>query len=538
MLNENNTTKNWVALDVTNTSPSSEIISLFQLPNDFSTGSASSVSIVGENLNTIAGATVGLQPKLWCPTNNSVYFTRYSTPFDVDIYVYNASTDTLVTTIITGLAAFQQPDDFYYHEPTNFIYATTNTGNVYLKIDPTNNTFTTIASAINPSKFAYEPENNCLYAGGTTGQVEVLNLATNTIINTFANALGTVTNAITLPIKNKIYMADATGKVVSIDTLIDSIFIEIFTGLSAIVLSENSICDKENLIYIYSATITTGVQTLNYVSDSVTNTISTTLAADSVDYFFKENQIFISDINGTRMRVFDCTNQSFIQEVSGGGFSARFSEIIDNNIFNASSITNFKVLDMVSKTYIRNEAYTGGIYILNTETLNKIFSSSSALSVNIFTFTSIPFLVGTSTSVVVESGIGYDSIVAELSNGYYEIDYVNVYANNIDQANQIWEVRNLRPSGYEYSEEQFPEISPTQAQFVVNKVPIHFYPTTPNTLQYKLNGLQNVRLIFHYKKIGLTKNNMPNSKLIDLSISPPLKPIVIISNPIIYLTKF
>jgi len=494
--------QNLIALDLENTSTSAEIISLFQLPTDFSTGIESSTAVVGESLGTITGATNGLRPMIWCPSNNSIYYIRYSTPFDVDIYVYDAATNTLVTTILTGLAAFQRPDDFYYHPTTDRIYATTNTGNVYLKINPTNNTFTTIASAINPSRFAYEPANNSLYCGGSTGQVEVLKYA------------------LTMPVANKIYMADNGGIITSINTLSDSINTTYLTAYTDVVVSENGLCEKENLLYIHSGVtgITTGVATIDYVTETTGTTIPTTLVADSVDYFFEENQIFISDTAGTRMRVFDCTDQSFIQEVSGGGFSAQYSLIIGNNIFNAGAAV-FKVLDMVSKTYIRNEAYTGGVWLINTETFNKIFSSSSGVAVTISIYTSVPFLVGTSTSVVVESGIGYDALVSELSNGYYELDYVNVYANNITQANQRWEVNDKKVSGITRSNENYPTISPMQQQFVVDYVPIKFIPITPNTLKYTLNGLQRVRLIFYYKSIALNKEKLPDAHNIDAAIN-------------------
>ena len=456
---------------------------------------------------------------IWCPSNNYIYYVRTSTPFDVDIYVYDAATNTLVTTILTGLAAFQRPDDFYYHSTTDRIYATTNTGNVYLKINPTNNTFTTIASAINPSRFAYEPTNNSLYCGGSTGQVEVLNLASDTITNTFAVPIGTAQYALTMPVANKIYMADNGGTITSIDTSSDTINTTYLTAYTDVVVSENGLCEKENLIYIHSGVtgITTGVATIDYVAESTGVTIPTTLPADSVDYFFEENQIFISDTAGTRMRVFDCTNQSFIQEVSGGGFSAHYSLIIGNNIFNAGAAV-FKVLDMVSKTYIRNEAYTGGIWLINTETFNKIFSSSSATSVIISIYTSAPFLVGTSTSIIVESGIGYDALVAELNNGHYELTDANVYADNINQANQWFRINDRYVSGKSYKDYDYPAVPPTRPQFVTIDIPLNFNPKSPKILQYKMNGLQSIRLIIKYKTILTNVNDMPDKYLINESL--------------------
>lgn len=511
--------KNWVALDLTNTSTSSEVVSLLKLPDDFSSGTATSASVVGESLGSFAGATNGMKPMVWCPTNNSIYYVRYSSPFDVDIYVYNAATNTLVTTILTGLAAFQVPADFYYHPTTDRIYATTRTGNVYLKINPTNNTFTTIASAINPTFFAYEPANNSLYCGGTTGQIEVLSLASDTITNTFASPLGTVEYALTMPVENKIYMADNGGRITSVNTSSDTINITYVTAYTDVVVSENGLCEKENLIYIHSGAsgITTGVATIDYVTETTGATIATTLPADSVDYFFEENIIFISDTAGTRMRVFDCTDQSFIQEVSGGGFSAQFSLIIGNKIFNAGAAA-FKVLDMPTKTYIRNDAYSGGVWLINTETFHKIFSSSSGGSVTLYIYTSAPFLVGTSTSIIVESGIGYDALVAELNNGYYELTDANVYADNINQANQWFRINDRYVSGKSYKDYDYPAVPPTRPQFVTIDIPLNFNPKSPKILQYKMNGLQSIRLIIKYKTILTNVNDMPDKYLINESL--------------------
>ena len=520
-MTNNVSVKDWIALDLINTSATAEIANLFQLPNDLSSGSGTSVDTLGKTLGTITGATTGLNPQIWCPSTNEVYFINTSTPLDNDIYVYSATTNSLVATIATGLGIPNKPSDFFYNEENDSIYVIANLANVYLKINPTNHTFTTIVSTVQPKKFAYEPANKSLYSGGGTGDVEVLDLTTDTVTATFAGLSSSITWALKIPFGNAIYMVGGlAGTIDVINTTTNTIPSTIATGLSNAYLQTNGICDKENLLYVGASALGADVKVIDYKTHTIIDTITTLSNADSVDYYREGNQIFISDTAGARLRVFDCTNQSFVEEVSGGGFSQQYSLIQGRYLYSLSGTggTPLRVLDMETRTFIRSDAYTGGIRLVNTETYNKILTGEAAAGTTITLLSSAPFLVGSPISVIVESGIGYDALVAELNNGYYELTSVNVYADDITQANQYFLLNERYVSGKSYKNYDYPALPPTTPRFVNINIDLSYNPKPPQILQYKINPLTRVRLIIKYKPVLLTDTQLPDKKLINESL--------------------
>jgi len=534
MLNQSIKTKNLIALDLVNTSSNPEIISLFQLPTDFSSGSASSVSDPYSEISTIP-ITGGSAKDI--PAFNSIDNTMYYPDrTNNEVNVIDCVTNTIITTIAVGTTPFE----CFFVSSYNKIYVTNNGSSNVSVIDCTTNTVTTtIALSGSPSVggvqgmiFVSLIGVDKLYVPNTSAFLDVIDVGTDTLTASI-NVGGGQWDVAYNSTNNKIYTnVTSTTQVYIINPTTDTVIASPTVNNQPTFLTYDS---ANNNIYV-SRTATTAIDTIDGVTNLVTNTIVTPTQPQSSYYDSATDKIFVGLINQVVI-VIDGATQTITSTIATSNNFHGYNPIVEGRkiIFGGNLLT-MDVINMDSSTIVDTITMTvsspgcGGF----SPTSNRIYL---AITNQISVVTTIPLITGSLVQIEVESGVGYDALVSELSNGYYEIDYVNVYANNIDQANQRWEVRNLRPSGYEYSEEEFPEISPTQAQFVVNKVPIHFYPTTPNTLRYTLKGLQDVRLIFHYKKIGLTQKNMPNSKLIDLNINPPVKPIIIISNPIIYLTK-
>lgn len=534
MLNQGIKTKNWIALDLVNTSSNPETISLFQLPTDFSSGSASSVSDPYSEISTIP--ITGVSPKE-IPAFNSFDNTMYYPDrTNNEINVIDCVTNTIITTIAVGT----DPFECFFVSSYNKIYVANNGSSNLSVIDCTTNTVTaTIALSGGPAVGGVQGMTfvsligvDKLYVPTSSAFLDVIDVGTDTLtasINVGAGQWDVAYNSI----NNKIYTnVTSTSQVYIINPTTDTVIASPTVNNSPTFLTYDS---ANNNIYV-SRTLTTAIDIIDGLTNLVTNTIVTPAQPQSSYYDSATDKIFVGLINMSVI-VIDGATETITSTITTSNNNHGFYPIVEGRkiIFGGNLLT-MDVIDMDSSTIVDTITMTvgspgcGGF----SPTSNRIYLG---VTNQISVVTTIPLITGSLVQIEVENGISYDALVSELSNGYYEIDYVNVYANNVAQANQRWEVNNKRPSGFEYSDEDFPAIIPMQDQFVVEKVPIHFFPTTPNTLKYKLNGLQNVRLIFHYKQIGLTHKNMPNVELIDLNINPPAKPIIIISNPIIYLVK-
>mgnify|MGYP003640802704 CR=1 FL=1 len=94
----------------------------------------------------------------------------------------------------------------------------------------------------------------------------------------------------------------------------------------------------------------------------------------------------------------------------------------------------------------------------------------------------------------------YDEVSTEFNNGCYELTSVNVYANNLAQANKPFSITDGKANGRTNVKIQNPAILPYQAQFVNECVPIKYFPNPTSELTYTLNAGETVRLIVKYKK--------------------------------------
>ena len=94
----------------------------------------------------------------------------------------------------------------------------------------------------------------------------------------------------------------------------------------------------------------------------------------------------------------------------------------------------------------------------------------------------------------------YNEVSTEFNNGCYELTSVNVYADDIAQANKPFSITVGKANGRTNVKIQNPAIMPYQAQFVNECVPIKYFPNPNSELTYTLNAGETVRLIVKYKK--------------------------------------
>ena len=82
-----------------------------------------------------------------------------------------------------------------------------------------------------------------------------------------------------------------------------------------------------------------------------------------------------------------------------------------------------------------------------------------------------------------------------------------IRTNDISQANRPITVNFKDPNGSSYNEEYFPEISPLNAQIVVQDLPFEFISNAINTISYSIDPNTDVELIFTYEEFDRAKEN-------------------------------
>jgi YVTN family beta-propeller protein len=433
------------------------------------------------------------------------------------VYVINCATNTIITTITVGT----DPLECFFVSSFNKIYVANNGSSNMSVIDCTTNLVTsTIALSGLPAQggvqgmaFVSIIGADKLYVPNSSVFLDVIDVTTDTL-SASINVGGTQWNVAYNSTNNKIYTnVPSLNKACVINPSTDAIISNPTINNSATFMDYDSV---NNNVYV-SRTTTTAIAVIDGVSNLVTNTIATPAQPQSLYYDSTSDKIFVGLVNNSII-VIDGATQTITSTISTSNNTHGFYPIVEgrNILFGGNGLT-IDVIDMDTSTIVNAITSTSGSIGCGgfSPTSNRIFLIDVTNQISIIT--TIPLITNTLVQIEVESGIGYDALVSELSNGYYEIDYVNVYANNIEQANQRWEVNDKKVSGVSSSNENYPTISPMQQQFVVDDIPIKYIPITPNTLRYTLNGLQSVRLIFHYKTIALD-NDMPNAKNIDMAI--------------------
>lgn len=115
-------------------------------------------------------------------------------------------------------------------------------------------------------------------------------------------------------------------------------------------------------------------------------------------------------------------------------------------------------------------------------------------------------IAGSTVNVQVSStSLTYNELVSELNSQPYLLDYVNVYASNIDQVNQNFVVNNVEMSGHLVSEQQSNALSPIAKQFVQLNIPLKYEPKPTSSLNYTVGSGETLKVIFGYSHKNLLK---------------------------------
>lgn len=153
-------------------------------------------------------------------------------------------------------------------------------------------------------------------------------------------------------------------------------------------------------------------------------------------------------------------------------------------------------------------------YIEPTTGIYNIFFYSSVLTLIDITGSIVYNAIGlnqniiTGSTVNVEVGatsLTYNELVSELNSQPYKLDFVNVYANDINQVNTSFVVNNVEMTGHLVSEEQGISLSPISKQFVQLNIPIDYTPRPTSSLEYTVGAGENLKLIFSYSHAKLIR---------------------------------
>ena len=87
---------------------------------------------------------------------------------------------------------------------------------------------------------------------------------------------------------------------------------------------------------------------------------------------------------------------------------------------------------------------------------------------NDYFFTQTESIKGTSVSVDLGSSLTYNQLMNELQFQPYIFDDMSIFADTSSQVSQIVTKTNKTSGGEVYEEIEFPKISPTQYQFVID----------------------------------------------------------------------
>lgn len=107
----------------------------------------------------------------------------------------------------------------------------------------------------------------------------------------------------------------------------------------------------------------------------------------------------------------------------------------------------------------------------------------------------------------VEAGTqSYEDIVQQIQNQDVVITDVYINTSSVEQANKPFRVNFIDPSGFNYNEEYFPEISPFNAQIVVPSFPFQFISNGINDIDYEVLPNTEVEVIFTYEEFERLKS--------------------------------
>lgn len=92
----------------------------------------------------------------------------------------------------------------------------------------------------------------------------------------------------------------------------------------------------------------------------------------------------------------------------------------------------------------------------------------------------------------------YNELCSELMYQPYKLEWANIYANNLEQANRPFNLNDREANGRLYEKQLNPALNPMSVQYVNENIPLDFLTSSTNELQYTLGPAQSVRVIFGY----------------------------------------
>lgn len=138
----------------------------------------------------------------------------------------------------------------------------------------------------------------------------------------------------------------------------------------------------------------------------------------------------------------------------------------------------------------------------------------------------------------------YNELCSELMYQPYKLEWANIYANNVEQANRPFNLNDREANGRLYEKQLNPALSPMNVQYVNENIPLEFLTSSTNELQYTLGPAQSVRVIFGYtnkdlialpeKEIFVPKTEIPELPKILVQYQSSLVPMLEIIKKQIY----
>jgi YVTN family beta-propeller protein len=496
--------KNWLVLSLENTSTNSQIVPLFQQPTDLSSGSGSSIS---PNPSVISNISItGLIANgiiAYNSTNNSMYVPNWT---NGTVSVIDCATNTVTTTITVGT----NPVGGIYVPSVNKLYiANEGTPSVSV-IDCSNDTvIVELGVGLKPTPYmAVSLAQNKIYvASESSNNVTSIDLTINNVVSTIAVGSFTSRGAVRTDGAYVFFTQQSLQAIVVIDTATDIVSATTFLLATPSDIVHNP---TKNSFYI-STSSTTNLYELSDTTFLLTASVNILNQALTLVFDSSKNRVYVGATNN-RIVAVNCVTNAVITTLVTSGAGVDFLLLVNESLYaNNTSVVAKDVFDVNTGTSVQFNAQFFSSPTLSS-TSNRIYSYG-ADTVSIVTIKNI--IKNTLVSVVVENGMTYDALTQELNNGYYELTYANVYANNVSQANNYFKIDDRYISGKKYNNYDYPALLATANQFISSNVPLNFFPKSPKILYYKLNSLQSVRLIIKYRTILLDNDDLPDKKLID-----------------------
>ena len=496
--------KDWLVLTLTNTSSNAQVVPLFQQPTTLSSGAGSSVSPNPSVISNISETGLIANGILaYNSTNNSVYVPNWT---NGTVSVVDCATNQVTATITVG----NNPVGGVYVPSVDKLYMVNEGTPSVSVIDCSNNTVIVelgVGTKPTPYMAVSLAQNKIYVASETSNNVTSIDLTINNVVSTIAVGNPTQRGAVRTDGAYVFFTQPSGQSVVVIDTTTDTVATTTFLLATPSDIVHNS---TKNTLYI-STSSTNNLYEMSDSTFALTAIINILNQGLTVIFDSTNNRVYVGATNN-RIVAVNCVTNTVITTLTTSGAGVDFLLLVGNQLYaNNTSVTTKDVFNVDTGTSIQFEAPFFSSPVVSP-TSSRIYSyGTNTISIT----TLLDLIYDTLVEVEVESGLSYDSITQEINNGYYQLTYANVYANDVAQANQYFKIDERYQSGKKYVNYDHPALLPTTDQFVATNVPLFFTPKSPQILSYKLNPLETVRLIIKYRTILLNEQDLPDKPLID-----------------------